>query len=194
MLIPNFKPRAHILGLTGFAGVGKDTAAGLLNDGRGYMQLAFAWPLREMLGAVLMAAGANADYMSVRELKEQPIPGIGYSYRHLAQTLGDWGRSIDPNFWISITAAQIAELHANTPELPIVISDVRYPNEAAWIKAQGGHIFRIKRDQVEPVRAHSSESHVEELPVDAVIDNSGSWIFLASQLDEALTKAGAVAP
>jgi hypothetical protein len=124
--------------------------------------------------------------MTERELKERDIPAIGASYRKMAQMLGtEWGREIDPNFWLKITEAKVKYIN-EIDSGAIVISDVRFPNEAAWVQSQGGMIWKIIRPGVESVREHASEALVNQLPYDWVIDNRGSIADLGDAVDVAL--------
>lgn len=163
-----------LIGLTGYAGSGKDTVREILESHHDLDGLAFADSIREMLAALFDSCGVKTEWMTDRELKEKEIPGLGASYRQLAQELGTaWGRNIHPDFWLKIAASKIA-MYRDHGSLGVVISDCRFPNEAAWVKAQGGVIWRIIRPGVEPVRAHASEDLIASLPYDYVIDNSGS--------------------
>ncbi|WP_119157454.1 hypothetical protein [Caldimonas tepidiphila] len=171
-----------LLGLIGFAGCGKSTAARYLEDQHGFEQLGLADPIRNMLCALLDAAGAGGEWMTERALKELPVPTIGVSYRHLAQTLGtEWGRAISPDFWLRIGTGKL--LQAKELGIDLVLSDIRFPNEAAWIKAHGGVLVRISRPGLPSVRDHESERHSSTLPADHEIDNRGSMACLRDQLD-----------
>jgi hypothetical protein len=171
----------RLIGLTGTAGSGKDTVRRMLEEHHGFAGFAFADPIRAMLGPLLAHAGAGHEWMYDRDRKEQTIPALGTSYRHLAQTLGtEWGRSIEPEFWLRIASARLDAMQDHGHR-HFVISDVRFLNEAAWIKLLGGEVWRIDRPSAEPVRAHASEliSHINP---DRVIDNSGTvedlWRFV----------------
>lgn len=174
----------RLIGLTGLAGSGKDTVRGLLERFHGYTGMAFADPLRGMLASLLQSAGHSPTWMVDREMKEREIPNLGTSYRHLAQTLGtEWGRYIDPDLWVKIAASKITN---TSPGGRHVISDVRFANEVAWIKNQGGLIIRIIRPGVEPVRSHVSESNVNDLDWDYTILNKGSIDDLRNAVDRGL--------
>lgn len=177
------KPR--LIGLTGYAGTGKDTVRQILEDQYDLDGMAFADPIREMLSVLLASVGADEIWMTARHLKERDIPQLGMSYRKLAQTLGtEWARALDPDFWVRIAAAKV-ELCAHYNQAGVVISDVRFPNEAAWIKSRGGVIWRVIRPGTEPVRAHTSEDLIAGLPHDYVIDNRGDF----DDLDDAVKAA-----
>ena len=146
-----------LIGLTGYAGTGKDTVRSLLEQDHDFDGIAFADPVRDMLRSLLDSMEIPRDWMIERELKEREIPGLGLSYRHMAQTLAtEWGRSLKSGLWLDIAAAKV-RMYSQYGNPGVVISDVRFANEAEWIKAQGGLIWRIIRPGVEPVREHVSE-------------------------------------
>jgi hypothetical protein len=169
-----------IIGLTGRAGAGKSTVAAMLAE-YGFAELAFADPIVDMVGALFATAGIDGAWMVERALKEQPTL-LGVSYRQLAQTIGtEIGRHIAPDFWLRVMA-----LRVQTPELRdenIVVSDVRFPNEADWITARGGHVVRVLRNDQPAVRPHASESHTDLLPVATELLNFGSRATLSDQVE-----------
>jgi len=174
-----------LIGLTGVAGAGKDSVRSILEKHYDYDGLAFADPIRDMLTALLDSIGLSGEWLTDRELKEKDIPELGLSYRKMAQALGtEWGRQLKESLWLDIAAAKIA-MYRQYDSPGVVISDVRFPNEAEWVKAQGGVVWKIIRPGVEPVRAHASEALVNTLPYDYVIDNRGS----IADLDHAVAMA-----
>lgn len=171
----------RLIGITGLAGNGKDTVRRMLEENHEFVGLAFADPIRQMLGALLAENGISTEWMYERDLKERPIPCLGVSYRELAQRLGDWGRAISPDFWLRIAGEFIVDQRRQGERL-FVISDVRFVNEAQWIKDAGGEVWRIDRPSAEPVRDHESERQVLAIQPDRVIDNSGTveglWTYV----------------
>lgn len=176
-----------LIGLTGNAGHGKDTVRAMLED-QGFVGLAFADPIRQMIRELLDSTGLDNAYMDERALKETAIPGLGVSYRRMAQTLGtEWGRALHPDIWLRLAAVFIDScVDADTTNTHFVISDVRFPNEAAWVRERGGAIWRVVRPGVDPVSAHASEAEIELITPDLVIDNSGDLDYLAERVGEAL--------
>lgn len=173
-----------LLGLCGAAGAGKSTVAAYLEEQFAFAQIALADPIVDMIGALFAAAGVDGAWMVERALKEQPTT-LGVSYRRLAQTLGtDWGRQIvAPDLWLRVAAARLA-----SPALQhehVVVSDVRFPNEAAWLTARGGVLVRVLR--LEPdlpaVQPHVSEQHWLALPATHELLNYGSVATLHDQVD-----------
>lgn len=181
-------PDPLIIGLAGNAGVGKDTAAAYLQQRHHFEPFAFATPLRAMLEALLAECGLDHAYLYEPHLKAVAIPGLGLSYRELAQTLGtEWGRALDPDLWTR-AAGLCLGLPANPIHDRIVLSDVRFPNEAHWVASQGGVIVRLHRQQAGAVRAHISEQLLDEIQPWACIDNSGSIAELHHQLDALIAR------
>ena len=64
----------------------------------------------------------------------------------------------------------------------VVISDVRFPNEAEWIRARRG-IVRVLRQGPPIVRQHESESHADSITPDTELLNFGSLATLHDQID-----------
>lgn len=183
-------PDPIVIGLCGAAGAGKDTAADYLCEHAGFVRYAFAEPLRNMLELMLTEAGIDYAWVHERALKEQPIPGLGISYRRLAQTLGtEWGRqTLHADFWLALAELHLG-LHGGPTAAPvhdrIVITDVRFPNEAAWVARRGGVVVRVQRP-APAVAAHVSEAHAAHLAAWLTLDNSGSVAALHDQLDAML--------
>ena len=167
-----------LIGLTGHAGSGKDTVRTML-EREGFVGLAFADPIRSMIRELLTSAGIDDAYIDERTLKETIIPELGVSYRHMAQSLGtEWGRNLRRDFWLRITAAFVVD-QMNAGETHCVISDVRFANEAEWVRSKGGQIWRIHREGLASVRPHVSESGVDSIKPHRTIHNNGSTADLA---------------
>lgn len=175
-------PPPLLLGFTGPAGAGKDTAAAYLEEQYAFQTVALADPLRDMLGALLQHVDVDGAWMVERALKELPVNVLGLSYRHLAQTLGtEWGRALRPDLWLRIAEYRVHRILEGGDNA--VITDVRFPNEAAWLAAAGGRLVRLTREQVPTVRAHESEAHHAQLPVWREIRNDSTKAHLFDQLD-----------
>lgn len=181
--------KPFLIGLTGYAGSGKDTVRQILQHRHDFDGIAFADPIRDMLTALLESCDITTDWLTERDLKEKPIPELGLSYRQMAQQLGtEWGRALKEDLWLRIAAQKVA-VCALMESPGVVISDVRFPNEAAWVKAQGGVVWKILRPGIEPVRAHASEDLIATLPYDYVIDNRGTIDDLVSTVGLAMMNA-----
>lgn len=56
----------------------------------------------------------------------------------------------------------------------IIIKDIRFENEAAFLRRHNGKIWHIKRQDLQKVNAHSSEHGILQAPEDVLILNDGS--------------------
>jgi hypothetical protein len=178
-----------IIGLTGYAGTGKDTVRQILEQRHSFCGFAFADPIRGMLRELLTSNGIDDRFIDDRDFKEVPIHELGVSYRHMAQTLGtEWGRSLAPDFWLRIAGAYMADVLADGEIEDFVVSDVRFANEAEWIREQGGVIWRIERVAAVPVRAHASEAEIYHIVPDYVINNNSTIESLDFDVRHALAQ------
>lgn len=158
-------PKYPIIGITGRARSGKNTVADLIISHVGGYHYAFADPIRAMLAA--LDIDMSDPYWQSH--KEQPILVLGKSPRQMMQTLGtEWGRDcINKNIWVIFA---MARYKADGPGM--VLSDVRFQNEAAWIREAGGLLIHVRRRNVLDVTPHSSENGVEFMEgIDASLDN-----------------------
>jgi hypothetical protein len=177
--------RPTLIGITGLAGSGKDTVRSILEDA-GYSGFAFADPMRSMLRELLTGSNIDDKYMDSREFKEAIIPELGVSYRQMAQTLGtEWGRVLKPDFWLKLATSYLyGQMDAGGNAF--CISDVRFDNEANWVRNHDGIIWRVERPGTEPVHAHSSEQGAHTIKPDLVIYNVGTVGDLYNQVSAAL--------
>lgn len=180
-------PDRLLIGLTGRAGAGKTTVGWHLEHRHGFAHFAFADPIVGMISALFDEANISSGYIDERALKEAPTL-LGFNYRQLAQSLGtEWGRALDQDFWLRVAAAKVRA--ARQQGAPVVISDVRFPNEAAWIVAHGGFVVRVLRDPCpgeQQPPAHESEAHWRTLAAHAEIFNYGSRATLEDQVEALL--------
>jgi hypothetical protein len=167
-----------LIGLTGHAGSGKDTVRNIMET-EGFVGLAFADGIRGMLRELLTSVGIDDACIDERTLKEAIIPELGVSYRHMAQSLGtEWARNLRRDFWLRIAAAFVVD-QMDAGETHFVISDVRFANEAEWVRNKGGQIWRIHREGLAGVRPHVSESGIDNIKPTRTIHNNGSTADLA---------------
>ena len=167
----------NIVGFTGAAGAGKDTAAsGLINVG--WQKVSFADPIKEALNAMM---GWNMSDWSDREWKESENYFTGRSPRYMAQTLGtEWGRDIiHPNLWIILGLER-------SRGRPTVIPDVRFDNEAEAIRGADGYLIEIVRpDNPFAIEGgHASEAGVDRQYITHTIVNDGDVGKMISAVDK----------
>lgn len=156
--------RRRIIGIAGRAGAGKNTAADMIP---GAFVLGFADPLYAGLAAML---SVPEGMLRSRRNKEAALVWLGKSPRELMQTLGtEWGRGmVREDLWL-----QIAEQRMAAASGTVVFSDVRFDNEAEWIRNQGGEVWLVEREQ-DTHHTHSSEAGISTHLIDRTIDNRGT--------------------
>jgi len=157
---------------------------------------------REMRDALLAKTPEDAKFH--RELAAHYEREGWLTPRHALQQLGsDWGRRCYPNVWIAyamrvadailspganpldpetfeFTARYDARVGLCGRAVPheracgVVISDVRFPNEVAAIRAKGGQIWKTVHGAglTGAAGAHESESHIDSIEADAVVPDS----------------------
>jgi hypothetical protein len=156
-----------VIGVGGLAGAGKDTIADYLVSQHGFSRTSYADPIKYALESM----GVEGRYL-YRE-KETIIPGLGVSARHLMQSLGtDWGRNmIDADFWCRVMTNRVERLRQDGVTR-IVIPDVRFQNEAAWVRS-AGILWHVSRPKPATVRPHVSEQGISPLPGEPLFRNDG---------------------
>lgn len=161
-----------IIGLSGYAQVGKDTVARILVEDYGYSRIAFADIIRVAcyrLNPIVTMDGMRLAH--IVDLEGWEIAKTLPEIRRLLQVMGsEVGRElIDPQIWVELT------LHNTDKNDKVVISDVRFKNEAEEIKWRHGQVWRITRiDKDKPVNLHRSETDMDNWNFDHYIANNGS--------------------
>lgn len=121
-----------IIGLSGKARSGKDFIADKCCELYGWRKMKLADPLKKTCREVF---GLSIDQTDGAE-KEK--------YRNVMIGLGLLGRTVNPNFWVDRLKEEILK----TPQAQLgtyVVADVRFINEAEWIKRHGGILVRLER-------------------------------------------------
>ena len=189
-----------IIGLTGPAGSGKDTVADLLVTHAGFYKMAFADTLK---AEVSEAFGVEPLYLTHRDTKEHPMSCLALakcadqafvdrmdghhqfygnpllhaaarSPREIMQWWGtDYRRKLKSDYWLSKASSHLHSLLANGITSRVVITDLRFDNEADMVKSYGGIIWQVSRPGCEvPAGAHVSEVTGEAFQPSAVLHNS----------------------
>lgn len=192
-----------LIGLTGHAGAGKDSAAACLLASA-WRSIAFADALRVEIAAAWGLDVRLLTERSTKDLSRKPFAAgngnhrdwIAYisthgesltqprSPRWLMQRWGEFRRSQSVDWWVKHVQVWVqTQRYSNHPGL--VITDVRMPNEAHMLRGMGGWLVRVHRPGAGLVAAdtvcHQSEGHTA-LQVDDDIDNSGTLADLNVQV------------
>jgi hypothetical protein len=163
-----------LIGLTGYAQSGKDTVAEVLVRRFGFVRIAFADPIRdfcyEVNPIVGYVAGEPTYLKNVVDRDGWEAAKKSDNVRSTLQNVGVSARNhFGDDFWIREALKKVKD------EARIVVTDVRFVNEADWIKQfEDSHIWRIKRPNVTAVNGHVSESQMDGYRVDQIFLNGGS--------------------
>lgn len=170
----------NLIGITGRATAGKDSVGHILVEEHGYTRFAFADALKSMALALDPIISFDEDVCDDVQPKRlgDIVTNLGWEVaktspevRRLLQVLGTEGvrDHIGEDAWIR--AAGMKMRRAGWPDSRIVLTDVRFPNEAMFVREHGGEMWRVERDV--PKLDHASESQVDALRVDFTICNDG---------------------
>lgn len=168
-----------IIGLTGKAGSGKDSVADVLTGTFGFTRESFASDLKQAVidldpyvrldGTRMIRLTEIVDAYGMDDAKRR-FPEV----RRLLQVFGtEVIRKRDEDFWVSALQGRVA---AGTSR-HIIITDVRFDNEAAWVRRSHGKVYEILRPGHEDAGAangHASESGLDPSLVDDQILNDGT--------------------
>lgn len=155
-----------LIGITGRARAGKTTFARILCQEHGFSEVTFAGPLKLMVACLFRTSVGHLEIT-----KDEVDYRIGRTPREVLQAVGTEGvRHLDPDFLVKLAMRRAAEI---LPEYPVVITDVRFENEAAAIRDKGGLIVHIMRPEGPTIATseHVSERGIQWLPGDAVAVN-----------------------
>jgi hypothetical protein len=174
-----------IVGLSGYAQSGKDTVAGMLIGLHKYQRVAFADNIRELLYKMDPFINEGQPVFRLQDIVDSQgwdnAKTTAPEVRRLLQDLGVGARELfGSNFWVEQALKNIK------PTDNIVITDVRFQNEAEAIKKHEGQIWRVNRPGVGPVNDHVSETEMDSWDWDSVITNDKDMEHLTEQIKSLL--------
>jgi hypothetical protein len=116
------------------------------------------------------------------------IVGFDFTYRRAMQTLGtEWGRDmLDKDLWLQLMRHRYLSWETSNrledvPDRFFLITDVRFKNEATWVKEAGGLLLEVVRPGIDKIQEHSSEEGTGVEP-DVVINNNGDLEILREKV------------
>lgn len=164
-----------LIGLGAKARQGKSYVANYMQEAvKSIVQYSFAEELKKECKAkhdeLLPLWQAANNTKDVPVCKEDPI----YGYTRILQWYGtDVIRKRNPNHWVEKVAERIQK---EQPEIAI-ITDVRFPNEAEFIKANGGYlveVIRVNEDGSRFLDSSRDPKHISE----TALDEYDGWNFI----------------
>lgn len=206
---------ARIIGLLGHAGSGKDTAARFILELVRGRSIALADPLKRFCKEVFAFSNEQLwglsekrevpDKRYIRTFEETPIfadvvenspprPSTFLTPRYALQTLGtDWGRACYQDVWIDLGLRTAMGIIGNGTAT-VVITDVRFVNEARKIQEAGGVVWQIVRSGVTGasggIVGHASEVEQDSVRISQyvsyTIDNNSDLDALRERLKDLL--------
>lgn len=154
-----------LIGFTGYKQSGKNTVASTL---------AMYLPLNKVIYTAF-ADGIKKQVCDEFEISLKQLESIKCKpiVRKVLQFVGtEWGRQEKgESVWINLLDEQLKQ---QPQDSVVLITDVRFPNEAAWIRSKGGIIVRVERKGQVNNDTHDSEKFIDRISADTRVHNSGN--------------------
>ena len=166
-----------LIGISGYARSGKDTfyqrsAEILSKNDKKSVRLAFADALKHELDDLLVTHLGISAFTEDDKEKELIRP--------LLVTYGtELRRKLNPNCWIETIQSDVMDYLDDGSY--VFITDVRFENEARWIKSQGGLMVYVEREGIKPA---NHEEHKQNVRMKKYLNYKIFWpTFGAGSLD-----------
>jgi len=171
-----------LIGVSGVKGSGKDTFAQIVNEERikegkkPYRIMKFASALKTIAGYILDIDIAYFEDPVFKTTSLGP-EWKGMTVREFLQKLGtEVGRNINEDIWVNILFNK-----CNESDEDVIITDVRFENEASRITSMGGIVVNIvSRATFEEIDNHPSE---KTLPLHFIEEHIGNFGSLSAYTD-----------
>lgn len=164
-----------IIAMTGSIGAGKTTIANALKEDLPNTVIV------PVAYHVYAAAECVYDYLALEFEKD----------RALLQAIGDIGRSVDEDFWISNTVATILKPRRDKSTHYYIVPDIRYPNEIAYLKAKFETVIHIKLEGTHTAETsnHSSETSMNDYNnYTKIIDGSQTVTAIVGEIKDLINQ------
>ena len=196
-----------LIGVVGFIGSGKGTAADILVKKHGFTKLSFADTVKDATAAIFgwqrnLLEGDTDESRAWREQKDEWWSakfGYDISPRLALQMMGtEAGREVfHPDIWVHSLERKM-ELYPN-----VVVADVRFQNEIDFIKSKGGFVIRVIRGKdpewYDTARIandlkqdYSTATMAQDEMVDKYKVHHSEWAWIGSIMDYQLVNEGAL--
>ena len=173
---------------------GKDTGGEFLIEKYGYIQYSFAGPLKRACQEIFMFTDEQTEghdkekYDDRWNISARKVFQI-FGTEMFREKLGDFFpemEHIKENFWIYRFEMWYKNLKETNPSAKVVVTDVRFPNEAEIVKKLGGMVIKVNRDTGMLVDGHSSEKNIDLIKGDVTIENNGTLEEYYKKVEQAL--------
>src|SRR4030043_230509 len=128
-----------IIGITGKKQSGKDTVADyIIYKYPSFTRYRFADPLKNI---ICYLTGWNIPDLENSEFKEAVDSKWGFSPRYALQQIGTEGfrKLLRDDFWVKVAEKYVI------PKMDYVISDIRFEDEAKFVRKRKGKIIHLRR-------------------------------------------------
>lgn len=189
----------RVVGLTGYARSGKNTVAGLIakmSPESRVREIAFADAIKvsaaralgvpfhgDQVGTAAVREWADrfkADH--VIEVIESGETVHRITGREFLQRYGTEAHRelFDDDFWVNV-------VDLNPPDIDLLlVTDVRFPNEAHHIHEAGGEVWKVVRSDALPANDHASERPLPDELVDRTVSNEGDLDDLEAEVERVM--------
>lgn len=161
-----------LIGISGKADCGKSHAADLLWRHINAIDIPFAARVKDTVSSMF---GIDRLKLEDRVFKETVLEPWGIPPRKMLQDVGQaMKREFGDDIWVKLWYQSAKEVLGC---MNVVASDVRFEQEAAKIRALGGHIIHIERPDAQAAKGNSddvSERGIQVGPQDFTLLNDGS--------------------
>lgn len=145
-----------IIGFSGLAGSGKDTAADtLIKNSYKFRKISFGDAVKDVASMSFgwsreLLQGDTVESRQFREAKDEfwsEALGKEFTPRLALQLIGTecFRNTIDNDFWVYVVKHRLSNSDYDGTYL---ITDVRFPNEVKMIHDLGGIVYRVKRGEL----------------------------------------------
>jgi hypothetical protein len=177
-----------LIGICGRARSGKDTTYQAIRKLLGSKARRFAFA-DELKWEVARACGVTPEHIEANKEKFRPV----------LQWWAEWRREQDPDYWVKRLDKSLKHYLASMPSfaadaLVICVTDMRYPNEAAWVESFPDwatiRVYRPVSGPLEVTDGHISEHALKDYCALHEIDNDGTPEQLEQEVAYALAEMG----
>ncbi len=175
-----------LIAVHGFKQSGKDTFAELCVSEYGYTRVAFADRVKD---AVAVIFGVPKSILYGSDVDKQSLSPVKWTDLTISRPVQDHPEYLSVRELLQIFATEICREKCPSiwyrfllipPDQKIVVSDLRFENEAVFLKEKGAVFVKVKRPQAQAT-GHASEMGLPDEEMDYIVSNDGSLdAFLAN--------------